>query len=126
MVLSERKSVKAAQTLFDQPTGTQRAVRDVPIWASRFKVHTFSGEGAFWAYVEAQARDQADVKSVLDAMNDTKEKRFKSQLQRVDDQFAKTKRNLEEETQNVGKTVAQITSVCFYHISCIHSSGPLE
>jgi len=118
--------VKAAQALFDPPTRTQRAVRDIPIWASRFKVHTFGSEGAFWVYVEAQARDQADVKSVLDAMNDAKEKRFKSQFQRVEDQFAKVKRNLEEETQNVEKTVAQVTSVCFYHLSCIHSSDPLE
>lgn len=104
--------MQATKALFDPPTSTRRAVQNVPKWASGFKVHTFSSAGPFWAYVEAEAKDQADVKSVQDAMNDAKEKRLTAQFQRVEDQFAKAKRDLEEETQNVQKTVAQVTSVC--------------
>jgi len=110
-VFWERKSVQAAQTLFDPPTSTQRAANNVPIWASGIKVHTFSSVEAFWAYVEAQAKDQADVKRVRDAMNDAKDARSKAQFRRVEDQFAQAKRDLEEETLKVEKTVDQVTSV---------------
>lgn len=126
IVFSERKSAEAAQRLFDLSTSAQRATGDIPIWASKFKVHTFSSVGAFWAYVEAQAKDQADVKSVLDAMNDSKDTKLRAQFQRVEDQFAKAKKDLEEETLKAEKTVAQVTSVCLYHISCIQSSDTLN
>lgn len=116
IVFWEHKSVQATKALFDPPTSTRSAVQNLPIWASGFKVHTFSSVGPFWAYVEAVAKDQANVKSVQDAMNDAKEKRLTAQFQRLEDQFAKAKRDLEEETQNVEKTVAQVTSVrCTSH-----------
>lgn len=118
--------MQAAQTFFDPPTSTQKAASNVPIWASGIKVHTFSSVEALWAYVEAQARDQADVKSVRDAMNDAKDTRLKTQFQRVEDQFAKARRDLEEATLKVEKTVAQVTSVCTYHISCIRGSNTLK
>lgn len=111
IVFWERKSVQAAQALFDPPTSTQRPQHKVPIWASGIKVHTFSSVEAFWAYVEAQAKDQADVKRVRDAMNDAKDTRLKAQFERVEDQFARAKRDLEEETLKAEKTVEQVTSV---------------
>ena len=122
----EHKSVQAAQAFFDPSTGTQKAAHNVPIWASGIKVHTFSSVEAFWAYVEAQARDQADLTSIRDAMNDAKDTRLKTQFRRVEDQFAKAKRDLEEETLKVEKTVAQVTSVCTYHISCIQGFNTLK
>lgn len=111
IVFWERKSVQAAQTLFDPHTSTQGAAHNVPIWASDIKVHTFSSVEAFWAYVETQAKDQADVKRVRDAMNDAKDTRLKAQFERVEDQFAQAKRDLEKETLKVEKTVEQVTSV---------------
>ena len=98
---------------------TQRNVLNIPIWASELKVHTFSDVEAIQAYVEAHAKDRRDVKSVQDAMNDAKDARLKAQFQRVEDQFAKAKRDLEEETQKAEKTVAQVTSVWMHHISYI-------
>ena len=118
--------MQAAQTFFDPPTSTQKPARNVPNWASGIKVHTFSSVEAFWAYVETQARDQADVTSVRDAMNDAKDTRLKTQFQRVEDQFAKAKRDLQEETLKVEKTVEQVTSVCTYHISCTQGSNTLN
>jgi hypothetical protein len=125
-VFWERKSVQAAQRLFDPSTSTQKAARNTPIWTSEFKVHTFNSVEALWAYVEAQAKDQANVKSVRDAMNDAKDTRLRTQFQRVEDQFVKAKRDLEEETQKVERTVAQVTSVCIHYISGIQNSDTLK
>jgi hypothetical protein len=89
------------------------------MWASELKVYTFNDPEAIEAYVEAQAKDQEDVKCVRDAMNDARGARLKAQFQRVEDQFAKAQRDLEEETQKAEKTVAQVASVWACHISYI-------
>jgi len=125
IVFWDRKSVMTALRLFDSPTSTQKAGTSIPIWASEFKVHTFGDAEAFWAYVDTQAKEQGDVNSVREAMNDAKDTRVRVQFQRVEDQFAKAKRNLEDETQNVKKTVAQVTSVRIYTISRIQTSYTL-
>jgi hypothetical protein len=114
IVFWEHKSAQAAQRLFHlSSANAQGAVRDIPIWASELKVHTFRDAGAFWAYVKTQARGQGDVKSVRDAMNDAKDTKLRAQFQRVEDQFAKARRDLEEETQKAEKTVTQVASVWY-------------
>ena len=82
-------------------------------------MYTFSDAKSFWAYVQVQARDQQDVKSVRDAMNHAKDARSRAQFQRVEDQFARAKRALEEETQKGEKALAQIASVWIYYVSYI-------
>jgi len=88
-------------------------------------VHTFSETEAFWAYVDAQARSQEDARRVREAMTNAKDVRLKAQFQRVEDQFAKAKKDLQGETQKAEKTVAQVTSVCIYHASYIQVSETL-
>ena len=118
----ERKSAQEAQRLFNPSTSTQRAVQNIPIWASEFKVQTFSETETFWAYVDAQARNQENAKSVREAMNEAKDLRLKAQFKRVEDQFAKANKDLQGETQKAEKTVAQVTSVWIYRTSYIQIS----
>ena len=112
-----RKSAQAARRLFNPSKSTRGAVRNIPLWASEFKAHTFSEIESFWTYVDAQARNQEDAESVRRTMKDAKDMRLKAQFKRVEDQFADAKKHLEGETQKAEKTVAQVASVWIYHIS---------